>query len=114
MPVKYPAPGELEPIERASRDELQALQLNRLQATLHSAYFAVGVGPGSEVLVPTYTWHATITPVLHCAATPVFCDIDPRTLTIDPAEIERKILAGAEQFYRMWDTMLRPAPSAAA
>ncbi len=41
MPVKYPAPGDLEPIERASRDELQALQLKRLQATLHSAYASV-------------------------------------------------------------------------
>ena len=38
MPVKQPAPGELEPIERASRDELQALQLKRLQATLQHAY----------------------------------------------------------------------------
>ncbi len=38
MPVKRPAPGELEPIERASRDELQALQLQRLRATLHTAY----------------------------------------------------------------------------
>ena len=34
MPVKTPAPGDLEPIERASRDELQALQLQRLQRTL--------------------------------------------------------------------------------
>jgi phenylacetate-CoA ligase len=38
MPVKRPAPGDLEPIERASRDELQALQLKRLQTTLHAAY----------------------------------------------------------------------------
>ena len=38
MPVKHPAPGDLEPIERASRDELQALQLNRLQSTLQHAY----------------------------------------------------------------------------
>ncbi len=38
MPVKHPAPGDLEPIERASRDELQALQLQRLQATLQHAY----------------------------------------------------------------------------
>jgi phenylacetate-CoA ligase len=38
MPVKQPAPGDLEPIERASRDELQALQLQRLQATLAAAY----------------------------------------------------------------------------
>ncbi len=38
MPVKRPAPGDLEPIERASRDELQALQLKRLHTTLHAAY----------------------------------------------------------------------------
>jgi phenylacetate-CoA ligase len=38
MPVKQPAPGDLEPIETASRDELQALQLQRLQATLLAAY----------------------------------------------------------------------------
>ena len=38
MPVKQPAPGDLEPIERASRDELQALQLKRLQWTLQHAY----------------------------------------------------------------------------
>jgi phenylacetate-CoA ligase len=38
MPVKKPEPGDLEPIERASRDELQALQLRRLRATLLLAY----------------------------------------------------------------------------
>ena len=38
MPVKTPKPGDLEAIERASRDELQALQLQRLQATLKAAY----------------------------------------------------------------------------
>ncbi|WP_157268076.1 phenylacetate--CoA ligase PaaK [Azohydromonas aeria] len=38
MPVKQPAPGDLEPIERASRDEVQALQLQRLRATLERAY----------------------------------------------------------------------------
>ncbi len=38
MPVKSPAPGDLEPIERASRDQLAALQLTRLRATLHAVY----------------------------------------------------------------------------
>jgi phenylacetate-CoA ligase len=56
MPVKFPAPNDLEPIERASRDELQALQLARLKQTLQRAYDkvphykqafdAVGVHPG--------------------------------------------------------------------
>jgi len=68
-----------------------ALTMNSGTATLHSAYFAAGVGPGTEVIVPSYTWHASVTPVLHCSATPVFADIDADTLTIDPADIERKI-----------------------
>ncbi|NML18523.1 phenylacetate--CoA ligase, partial [Azohydromonas sp. G-1-1-14] len=38
MPVKQPAPGDLEPIELASRDEIQALQLQRLRRTLEHAY----------------------------------------------------------------------------
>ena len=42
MPVKTPRPGDLEPIETASRDELQALQLQRLQKTLQHAYDNVG------------------------------------------------------------------------
>ncbi len=55
MPVKQPVPGDLEPIEKASRDELQALQLERLKSTLRRAYDrvayyrnafdAAGVGP---------------------------------------------------------------------
>lgn len=68
-----------------------ALAMNNGTATLHSAYFAVGVGFGHEVIVPSYTWHASATPVIQCGATPVFCDMDPRTLCIDPADIERKI-----------------------
>jgi dTDP-4-amino-4,6-dideoxygalactose transaminase len=68
-----------------------ALAMNNGTATLHSAYFSVGVGPGDEVIVPAYTWHASATPVLQCGATPVFCDIDPRTLTADPEDIERRI-----------------------
>jgi len=83
--------GEFESGFKALTGTRYALTMNCGTSTLHSAYFAVGVGPGDEVLVPTYTWHATITPVIHCAATPVFCDIHPDTLTIDPDDIERKI-----------------------
>ncbi|HEX6017170.1 MAG TPA: phenylacetate--CoA ligase, partial [Burkholderiaceae bacterium] len=38
MPVKHPRPGDLEPIETASQDELRALQLQRLQWTVQHAY----------------------------------------------------------------------------
>ncbi len=60
-------------------------------STLHAAVFAAGVQPGDEVLVPSYTWHASITPILHCGGTPVFCEIDPDTHTLDPQDAVRRI-----------------------
>jgi len=83
--------GQLESAFKGMVGTQYALAMTNGTATLQSAYFAVGVGPGKEVLVPSYTWHASVTPILQCAATPVFCDIDPDTLTIDPDDIERKI-----------------------
>ena len=85
--------GEFEAAFAAMTGSRYALAMNNGTATLHSAYFAVGVGPGDEVLMPSYTWHATATPVIHCAATPVFCDIRPESLTIDPDDVERRITA---------------------
>jgi perosamine synthetase len=68
-----------------------ALAMNSGTAALHSALFAVGAGPGDEVILPSYTWHATASAVLCCGAKPVFCDINPRTLTVDPADVARRI-----------------------
>jgi dTDP-4-amino-4,6-dideoxygalactose transaminase len=68
-----------------------ALAMNSGTAALHSALFAVGVGPGDEVILPSYTWHATASAVLCCGATPIFCDINPRTLTADAADIARRV-----------------------
>ena len=55
------------------------------------ALAAVDVGPGDEVLVPSYTFLATASCVLHQMAIPVFVDIDPVTYTMDPALIEAAI-----------------------
>ncbi len=60
-------------------------------AALHMALAAVGVGPGDEVLVPSYTFLATASCVMHQLAIPVFVDIDPATYTMDPAGIEAAI-----------------------
>jgi dTDP-4-amino-4,6-dideoxygalactose transaminase len=85
--------GEFEKAFRELVGTKHALAMCNGTATLHSAYFAAGVRPGTEVIVPSYTWHASITPILQCAATPVFCDIEPDTLVIDPGEAERKVTA---------------------
>ena len=68
-----------------------ALTLTNGTAALHSAMFAVGVGPGDEVICPTYTWMGSITPALTLMATPVFCEVDPRTLLIDAADVRKRI-----------------------
>jgi len=68
-----------------------ALAMNSGTAALHSAYFAVGVKPGTEVIVPGYTFFATAAPILQCGARPVFCDIDARTLLADADDVERRI-----------------------
>lgn len=60
-------------------------------AALHAALFAAGIKAGDQVIVPSYTWHASITPILHCGGTPIYCDVDPRTFTADPADIELKV-----------------------
>ena len=59
--------------------------------TLHIALAAFGIGPGDEVIVSPYTFVASNTCVLEQNAIPIFADIDPVTLLLDPADIERKI-----------------------
>lgn len=52
---------------------------------------ALGVVEGDEVIVPPYTFIATASAVVTVGAIPVFADIDPDTLCLDPADVERKI-----------------------
>ncbi len=69
-----------------------AVAVSSCTAALHLAYAATGVGPGDEVIVPSYTFTATASAVLYCGGTPVFADIiGPDDLSIDPAEVERLI-----------------------
>jgi perosamine synthetase len=83
--------GDFEDAFRRVSETSFALATNSGTAALHSAYFAVGVGPGAEVIMPSYTWHSTATTALQCGAVPVFCDIDPHTLTMDVEDMSRRI-----------------------
>ncbi|MGN6377901.1 MAG: DegT/DnrJ/EryC1/StrS family aminotransferase [Gaiellales bacterium] len=57
-------------------------------AALHLALIAAGVGPGDEVVTSSITWPATVNSILHTGATPVFADVEPHTLTLDPDAFE--------------------------
>jgi perosamine synthetase len=62
-------------------------------AALHAAMYAVGISPGDEVIVPAMTFVATANAVVFQGGIPVFVDVDPNTLLIDPAKVEEKINA---------------------
>ncbi|MBX6315886.1 MAG: DegT/DnrJ/EryC1/StrS family aminotransferase [Isosphaeraceae bacterium] len=80
--------------ERAWAERLgcrHALATSSGTAALFSALNALGVGPGDEVIVPPYTFVATINVVLLQHALPVFVDTDPETFQIDARKIEAAI-----------------------
>jgi len=68
-----------------------AVAVNSGTAALYLSLLAIGVGPGDEALVPSLTFAATANAVLLVGAKPVFVDVDPRTYTMDPSDLERKI-----------------------
>jgi dTDP-4-amino-4,6-dideoxygalactose transaminase len=69
-----------------------AIAVSSCTAALHLAYLAAGVGPGDEVIVPSFTFAATAAAVLYCGGTPVFAEISSRANpNIDPEDVERRI-----------------------
>jgi dTDP-4-amino-4,6-dideoxygalactose transaminase len=69
-----------------------AIALSSCTAALHLAYLAAGVGPGDEVIVPSFTFVATAAAALYCGASPVFAEIiSPSRPSLDPEDVERRI-----------------------
>lgn len=68
-----------------------AVATNSCTGALHVGLAALGVGPGDEVVTSPVTWPATANVVLHLGATPVFADVEPDTLNIDPTGVEAAI-----------------------
>jgi dTDP-4-amino-4,6-dideoxygalactose transaminase len=68
-----------------------AIAVSSGTTALHIALAAFGIGPGDEVIVSPYTFVASDTAVLEQNAIPIFADIDPTTLTLDPDDVARRI-----------------------
>jgi dTDP-4-amino-4,6-dideoxygalactose transaminase len=70
---------------------VQAIAVNSATAGLHLALEAIGIGPGDEVIVPTHTFTATAEVVRYLGADPVFVDVLPGSLNINPALVRSAI-----------------------
>jgi perosamine synthetase len=68
-----------------------AVATSSCTTALHLALYALGVGPGDEVIVPSLSFIATANSVWQCGATPVFADVDPATGNLSPEAAARAI-----------------------
>jgi dTDP-4-amino-4,6-dideoxygalactose transaminase len=88
-----PRPSKVEAAEKAFAEVIgtkHCLAVNSCTSALISAYRALGIGAGDEVIVPAYTFFATAATVVACNAVPVIVDVDD-SLCLDPAAVEKAI-----------------------
>lgn|SRR5579862_316383 len=86
-----PKTAEFEEALAAFVDSKYAVSFSSGTAALHGAAFAAGLGPGDEAVTTPLTFAATANCALYQGATPVFADVEPETLNIDPQQVSRRI-----------------------
>jgi dTDP-4-amino-4,6-dideoxygalactose transaminase len=80
-----------EEFAEAAVSGIGCIAVNSGTSAQHLAMVALGLGPGDEVIVPSFTFAATANCVAFTGATPVFVDIDPDTFTVEPRAVEAAI-----------------------
>lgn len=84
----------IEAFENAFRDYVgvhYAASVCNGTVAIHLAMVALGIGPGDEVIVPTFTYIASVNPIVYVGATPVFVDSEHDSWQLDPADVRRKL-----------------------
>ncbi len=87
----HPVVNQLEKAYQTRTGRRFALTHNNGTSAILSGLHAMGIQPYDEVIVPSATWWSSVMPVLHCGGVPVFVEIEPDCLGLDPEDIERKI-----------------------
>lgn len=83
--------GQLEKEFASYQGRKFPLACNGGTAALDIAVAVSGAGPGDEVITSPYTWGATVGCIIHNNAIPIFADIHPETLTLDPESVRSKL-----------------------
>jgi len=86
-----PKVGEFEEAVAAYVGARYAVSFSSGTAALHAAAFAAGLRPGDEAITTSMTFCATSNCVIYQGATPVFADVSPDTLNLDPEQVERAL-----------------------
>ncbi len=69
----------------------KALATTSCTTAMHLMLVGLGIGPGDEVIVPSFTWVSTANVVLYCGATPILADVDPATYNINLSDVTARI-----------------------
>src|ERR1035437_7634347 len=88
-----PKVGEFEERFAAWVGARHAISYSSGTAALHGAAFAAGLGPGDEAITTPMTFCAAANCILYQGATPVFADVSPDTLNLDPKEVAKRVSA---------------------
>jgi perosamine synthetase len=104
-----PRIGEFERLVAEYVGVRRAVAVSSGTAALHLLVRGLGIGEGDEVLVPSFTFAASVNAILYERATPVFVDIDPGTYNLDPAHLESRITPRTKAIMVV-DAFGHPAP----
>jgi UDP-4-amino-4,6-dideoxy-N-acetyl-beta-L-altrosamine transaminase len=94
-----PKVGEFEERFAAWVGARHAISYSSGTAALHGAAFAAGLGPGDEAITTPMTFCATANCILYQGATPVFADVSPDTLNLDPKEVSKRVSARTKAIF---------------
>jgi len=87
----HPIVHELEDAYKNLTGRNYALTHNNGTSAILAGLHAIGIQPYDEVIVPSATWWSSVMPILHCGGVPVFAELEPDCLGLDPDDVERRI-----------------------
>jgi len=91
--VQGPRVAEFERAVASRLGVAHAVATTSCTTALHVAFIVSGIGPGDDVICPSYSFIASANAIIHAGATPVFADIEDDTWNLDPSDVARRVTA---------------------